>query len=160
RYDILDLLFEMGADVEMTALNGQTALESAMLSGNHKAVERLRAAGAREPARTPPAQIRPGMAALADSVTRIVPLMYVPDVAAALDWYVSIGFREVARFSDDGMVNFGIVGFGQTEILINMHGKKGKHDISLWFSTDRIDELYQLFKSRQIAAVAGETQDG
>ena len=159
RYDIVDLLLSMGCDVDMQT-NGETALESSMLAGNRQAIDRLRAAGAREPARIPSGEIRNGIAALADSVNRIVPMIYVPDVGAALDWYVSIGFREVARYGDDGAVNFGVVGFGKTEILINMHGKKGKHDISLWFSTDHIDELYELLKSRQFAAVAGETNDG
>ena len=33
-------------------------------------------------------------------------MIYVPDVAQALDWYVSIGFKELNRFDDDGVVNF------------------------------------------------------
>jgi hypothetical protein len=37
---------------------------------------------------------------------------------------------------------------------------RSKHDISLWFSTGRIDELDQLLKSRQLAAAAGGTTDG
>ena len=38
-----------------------------------------------------------------------VAMIYVPDVARALDWYESIGFRELARYEDDGLVNFGMV---------------------------------------------------
>lgn len=49
------------------------------------------------------------------------------------------------------------------------HGEPGPragrpHDVSLWLYTDKIDELYQLLKSRQLeaaqAALAGEPGDG
>lgn len=90
-----------------------------------------------------------GMTKLAGSVTKVVATILVPDVARALDWYVSIGFKELARYADDGLVNFGIVSFGQAELMLNMHGQAGSHDVSLWFYTDRIDALYELLKSRQ-----------
>ena len=90
-------------------------------------------------------------------------MITVPDVARALDWYVSIGFKELARYEDDGLVNFGMVSFGKAEVMLNMHGKPGTHDVSLWFYTDQIDNLYQLLKSRQLeaaqAALAGEPGD-
>ena len=89
------------------------------------------------------------MAGLAASVTKAVATILVPDVARALEWYVSIGFKELARFEDDGLVNFGIVSFGQAEVMLNMHGHAGTHDVSLWFYTDRVDALYQLLKTRQ-----------
>jgi len=76
----------------------------------------------------------------------------VPDVAEALDWYTSIGFTEVARFADDGVVNFGMVSFGNAELMLNMHGTSGRHDVSLWFYTDRVDDFYQMLKARQVAA--------
>jgi hypothetical protein len=51
------------------------------------------------------------------------------------------------------------VSFGKAEIMLNMHGKAGPHDVSLWFYTDRVDSLYQLLKARQLegaqAALAG-----
>ena len=79
-------------------------------------------------------------------------MIYVPDVASALDWYVSIGFTEVARYGNDGHVNFGMVSFGRAELMLNVHGKPAPHDVSLWFYTDRIDDLYRLMKSRQLEA--------
>jgi uncharacterized glyoxalase superfamily protein PhnB len=103
------------------------------------------------------------MTNLAESVKKAVPTILVPDVARALEWYVSIGFKELARYEDDGLVNFGMVSFGKAEVMLNMHGKPGTHDVSLWFYTDQIDRLYQLLKSRQLeaaqAALAGESGD-
>lgn len=160
RYDILDLLIELGADLEAKDLNGHTPLEASMLRGDREAAKQLRAAGAREPARMLPSAIRTRMNKLARSIKGCRPMIYVPDVASALDWYVSVGFKEIARFSDDGIVNFGIVAFGQAEIMLNMHGKRGEHDVSLWLSTDKIDNLYNLLKSRQIEAAATGLTDG
>jgi ankyrin repeat protein/uncharacterized glyoxalase superfamily protein PhnB len=163
RYDILRLLIELGADLEAEDGSGQTALATAMLRDDRQAIEWLHAAGARVPETTAPAALREGMGALAGSVTKGVPMIFVPDVARALEWYVSIGFKEIARYADDGLVNFGMVSFGGAELMLNMHGKAGKHDVSLWFYTDQVDRLYQQLKSRQIdavrASIAGEPGD-
>ena len=163
RYDILDLLIELGADLEAEDRSGQTALAVAMLRGDREAMGRLQAAGAFVPDVPALPAFRASMAALASSVTKGVPIIYVPDVARALDWYTSIGFKEVARYDDDGLVNFGMVSFGKAELMLNMHGKAGKHDASLWFYTDQIDALYQQLKSRQLdaarATLAGESGD-
>ena len=152
RYDLLDVLIELGADVEAVDAAGQTPLAVAMLRGDREAMTRLHAAGATPPAATNASGCRARMAELAGSVRKAVPTILVPDVAGALAWYSSIGFKEIARYEDDGVVNFGMVSFGKAELMLNMHGKAGAHDASLWFYTDRVDELYQLLKSRQLDA--------
>ena len=152
RYDILDLLIELGADLEAEDSSGQTALAIAMLRGDREAMSRLHAAGAKPPKTSPPSGIRAGMAALADSISKAVAMIYVADVAKTLEWYAAIGFKEIARYDDDGIVNFGMLSFGQAELMLNMYGKVGEHGVSLWFYTNQIDKLYQLLKSRQLAA--------
>ena len=163
RYDIVELLIELGADLEAKDASGQTALAVAMLRGDHEAMRRLHTAGATPPVTTTTPSFQAGMTKLAESVMKGVPTILVPDVARALDWYVSIGFTELARYEDDGLVNFGMVSFGKAEVMLNMHGKAGAHDVSLWFYTDQIDNLYQLLKSGQLAAaqaaLAGEPRD-
>jgi ankyrin repeat protein/uncharacterized glyoxalase superfamily protein PhnB len=160
RYDIVELLIELGADLEAQDMSGQTVLAVAMLRGDREAMSRLHAAGAKPPLTTTTPSFQAGMTKLAESVTKGVPTILVPDVARALDWYVSIGFTELARYEDDGLVNFGVVSFGKAELMLNMRGTPGAHDVSLWFYTDQIDDLYQLLKSRQLeaahAALAGE----
>jgi len=152
RYDLLDVLIELGADLEGVDGSGQTALTAAMLRGDGEAMRRLQAAGATVPEVVAPPAFRDTMAALAKSVTKGVPMIYVPDVASALDWYTSIGFTELARYEGDGVVNFGLVAVGRAELMFNLHGPAGKHDVSLWFYTDQVDRLYQLLKSRQLDA--------
>ena len=121
---------------------------------------RLHAAGAVPPEAIDTSNFKPRMARMADSVRKGVPMIFVPDVGRALDWYTSIGFTEVTRYGDNGVVNFGMVSFGKAELMLNMHGKSGSHDVALWFYTDQVDNLYQLLKSRQLevarSALAGE----
>jgi catechol 2,3-dioxygenase-like lactoylglutathione lyase family enzyme len=126
-------------------------------------MNRLHAAGARSPAALAPASFTASMAGMSEAIMKGVPMIAVPDVARALDWYRSIGFTEISRYDDDGLVNFGMVSFGNADLMLSLHGKQGPHDVSLWFYTDRIDVLYQLMKSRQVAAaqaaLAGEPGD-
>jgi ankyrin repeat protein/uncharacterized glyoxalase superfamily protein PhnB len=152
RYDILDLLIRLGADLEAEDIHGRTALAAAMLRGDREAMSRLHAAGAKPPALGAPSDFRSAMTMLADSIEKGVPMVYVPDVREALEWYASIGFKELARYEEGGIVNFGMVSFGKAELMLNMHGKKSRHDVSLWFYTDRIDSIYELVKSRQLQA--------
>jgi hypothetical protein len=44
-----------------------------------------------------PSSLTAGMAKIADSVKKGVPMINVPDVGQVLDWYASIGFTETAR---------------------------------------------------------------
>jgi hypothetical protein len=80
-----------------------------------------------------------------------------------LDWYVSIGFKEVGRFADGGIVNWGLVSFGKTELMFSI-GEPVHHQTSLWFYTNAVDDAYQALKSRQMdaarATLAGEPNRG
>jgi Ankyrin repeats (many copies)/Ankyrin repeats (3 copies) len=136
RYDIVDLLIELGANLEAEDMHGETPLAFAMLRGDREAMSRLHAAGARPPKTVETANFSEKMAGLAGSVKKSVTMIMVPDVARG----------------DDGSVNFGMVSFGEAELMLNMHGRPGVHDASLWFYTDQIDDLYQLLKSRRLEA--------
>ena len=52
-------------------------------------------------------------------------MIHVPDVARTLEWYASIGFKEIARYEDDGLVNFGMVSFGKAELHAE-HARQGR----------------------------------
>lgn len=151
RDDLVDLLIELGADLEAEDLHGQTALAGAIALGNEHAAERLRAAGAKPPKTIPSTDLKEGVSKLAGSVTHTMSMILVPDVAATLDWYVSIGFTEVDRVGDDGSVNWGLLRLGGAHLMVSMNGTSGRQSVSLWFYTPQVDDLYQLFKARQLA---------
>jgi ankyrin repeat protein/catechol 2,3-dioxygenase-like lactoylglutathione lyase family enzyme len=152
RYDILQLLIDLGADLEAEDANGQTALAAAMLRGDQEAMRHLHAAGAKQPKPADSSGFRERMAKLSESTRKIVPAVAVSDIAATLDWYTSIGFRELGRHADDGVVNWGWTSFGKAELMFGMHGNKERKPFSFWFYVDHVDDLYQLLKSRQLEA--------
>jgi hypothetical protein len=159
RYDLLSLLIKLGTSLEAKDKGGLTALDFATMRGDQKAMALLTAAGAKKPKRTYTSS-RKTLAKAAGSVARLNPMIYFPDVAATLNWYVALGFTEVARYGDEGLVNFGVVRLGKAEILINMNGTKGDQSASLWFYTNRVDEIYSRLKSRQITAALTGGADG
>jgi ankyrin repeat protein len=160
RYDILDLLIGLGADVEGVDRHGRTAMAVAMLHDDREAMTRLHAAGAGPVASASASDFLPRMQALAPSVTRAVPMIKVRDIGRSLAWYAAIGFKETGRYEADGVVNFGMLSFGGAEVMLNLHGVIGRHDTSLWFYTDRVDEIYQLLRARRLedarATLGGE----
>jgi uncharacterized glyoxalase superfamily protein PhnB len=151
RYDILDLLIELGADLEAEDGSGQTALAVALARGDRQAADRLKTAGAKPPAPIAADVFKTGMAALAGSTTKVVPGLSVQDIATTLDWYTSIGFTELGRYEDGGIVNWGMLSFGKAELMLGMLGPAGPKPVSLWFYTDKVDELYKLLKSRELS---------
>lgn len=169
RYDILDLLISLGADVEGEDASGNTALVSAMMRGDLEAIRRLGAAGAKArkgwtvsgPGLAGP-DFRAKAAAFAGSVRKGVPMIRVPDIGKALDWYVSIGFEEYGRIPEEGPAKWGMAAFGKAELMF-MPGEPGQDKVRLWFYTDKVDEIYGLFKSRQLeiaqVALAGKPAD-
>jgi len=159
RPDLVQLLIELGADLEAGDGSGRTPLEVAIMSGDREAIELLRAAGAVEPAPMPAADFRAGTAQAGARVRKCVVSMNVPDIPRTLDWYTAIGFKEVGRYSDGGVVNWGMLQYGDAQIMLGMRGKAGPQNVSLWFYMDDVERLYRLFKARQLEAAKGSPEE-
>ena len=156
HYAILDLLIELGADLEAEDNRGRTPLAVAMLNGDQEAMRRLKAAGAREPKRN--AEREFPMSSLASSVTRVAPMISVRDVRATVEWYKSIGFELEAAFENDGVMNWAGVYFGGAYLMLvpSRDGNVRRHDVQFWLYTSRVDDLYHAFKQRQLEHASGE----
>jgi ankyrin repeat protein len=96
---------------------------------------------------TPEQRVTADMAELATSTRKCIPMIHAPDIARTLDWYASIGFKEINRNESDGVVNWGMLAFGAAELMLNVNGN------SLWFYTDNVDDLYRALKSQAIEFV-------
>ena len=156
HYAILDLLIELGADLEAEDNRGRTPLAVAMLGGDQEAMRRLKAAGAREP--TPSAERDYPMSSLASSVKRLAPMISVPDVRATVEWYKSIGFELEGAFEEEGVVNWAGVYFGGAYLMLvpSRDETVRRHDVHFWLYTNRVDDLYQAFKQRQLERASEE----
>jgi catechol 2,3-dioxygenase-like lactoylglutathione lyase family enzyme len=89
------------------------------------------------------------VASFAPHIKKGVPMIGVPDVVAAIEWYVALGFTEVGRFDDEGEANFGMVRLGDAELMFNLYMPPAPDGVSLWLRTDRIDAIYERIQTRR-----------
>jgi hypothetical protein len=92
------------------------------------------------------------MAALAASVRKSSPMFSVPDMRATVGWYESIGFTVADRYEESGELVFARLTFGSGELALGPGPRPGPREVSLWFFTDRVHELYSLLKAHQVQA--------
>lgn len=152
RIELLQVLIELGADLEAVDRNGQTALAFAMLRGETAAVTTLLAAGAAPPAPREPSRTI-DREAIGASVRGVTPILLVNDVAETLRWYIAAGFTEAGRYPPRGeTVYWGMVSMGGASIMFEPGTAVGASAMLL-ITTDGIQEQYAAFKSRQLAAV-------
>jgi ankyrin repeat protein/catechol 2,3-dioxygenase-like lactoylglutathione lyase family enzyme len=151
HYAILDLLIELGAELEAEDDKGRTPLGVAMLKGDEEAMRRLQAAGARVPTTLGPSSANAGVSALAASVKRVDAMIRVPNVRATVDWYRAIGFEQEGQHEIDSDAAWAGLSFGGAYVMLVPSGTKStEREVSFWFRTDRVDDLYHLFKRRQM----------
>lgn len=164
HYAILDLLIELGADLEAEDDKGRTPLAVAMLRGDEEAMRRLKAAGAKVSKQLAGPSFNARMPALAASVTRVNPMIQVPDVRATVEWYQSIGFQLEGAHQIETDEAWAGLSFGGAYLMFVPRGtKNAEREVSFRFRTDRIDDLYQALKRRQLeratAVLAGATPE-
>lgn len=153
RLDILDLLIELGADLDATDQHGQTALEFAMLRGDRAAADRLLAAGARQPKQPLAPDLRTAGGDLAQSIQAATLVVGARNVALTLDWYRSIGFTEVGRYPTEGPAVFwGMVTLGKAELTFDVRDGADPRGVSLLLVTNRVRDFYESMKTRQLNA--------
>jgi len=81
----------------------------------------------------------------------LTPMLTTRDMRRTVRWYESIGFTLADRFEDAGELVFARLTFGVADIALSPGGPEPR-GVSLWFFTDRAQELYDLFKARQARA--------
>ena len=73
----------------------------------------------------------------------------VRDMRATVRWYESIGFSVHDRYEDGGELTFARLSLGSGEFTLSPGATTGPRDVSLWFLTDRVQDLYEPLKERQ-----------
>jgi ankyrin repeat protein/catechol 2,3-dioxygenase-like lactoylglutathione lyase family enzyme len=164
HYAMLDLLIELGADLEAEDDKGRTPLAVAMLRGDEQAMRRLKAAGAKEPRPARASDFSAGVSALAASVTTLQVMMRVPNVRQTVEWYRAIGFvLEGAHEIDTDAAWAGVSLGGAYLMFVPAGAANADREVSFWLMTNRIDDLYDALKTRQLerakAVMAGAAPD-
>lgn len=150
RLDLIRILVEHGADIEKRNNEGKTILDTAILDGNTAVVSCIRSLGAKEPAHTPSAQLLAKHPDLARSVSHLNPMLPVADIPETLDWYKAVGFEEIGRYWENNELRWATMTFGGARIMLASGTPQPVRDFKLWFYTTRIDDIYQIFKARQL----------
>ena len=151
HYRTLELLIELGADLEAKDARGRTPMAVAMLRGDAEAMRILHAAGAKEP--EPLESPVESPAALSKSVGRLSVMLAVPDMRAVVEWYRSIGFEVTGMHGENGELDFAAVQFGEAEIMFvptQYAWSRETTAVSIWIRTDRLDDLYMVLKRQQL----------
>jgi ankyrin repeat protein len=149
-YSMMELLIELGADIEAQDDKGRTPLALAMLRGDQQAMRLLKEAGAKQPPQPQEADFQERMASSASSIKKSAPMFAVRDMRATVGWYESIGFTVANRYEDGGELMFARLRFGNGEFALTPGRDPGPRGVSLWFFTDKVQELYRLLKDRQL----------
>ena len=81
----------------------------------------------------------------------VVPMIHVPDVKATADWYGSIGFVMVRYNEENGVMDWALLSFGNSEIMFNAGGMRSgepRREVDLYVRTENVDDLYRSLESR------------
>lgn len=82
---------------------------------------------------------------------RVVPMIHVPDVRATAEWYASIGFQVRRTNEPDGDMDWALLSFGSTQIMLNEGGLASsnyRREVDLYVHTDDVQALYDRLKNR------------
>ena len=81
----------------------------------------------------------------------VVPMIHVPDVQTAVDWYRSIGFELVRENRDDGELNWAKMSFGNSDVMFSAGGRSSdapRREMDLYIAASKIDEIFQRLKNQ------------
>jgi uncharacterized glyoxalase superfamily protein PhnB len=82
---------------------------------------------------------------------RAMPMIHVPDVRAAVEWYQSVGFTVTGTNEEDGVVDWAMLSFGDGIVMFSAGGQPSaahRREMDLYVHTEKIDDLYQNLRER------------
>ena len=93
-------------------------------------------------------------------VPRIVPMLHVPDVKATADWYQRLGFTIVRTVTDGAEVNWALLRFGESDVMLNAGGKAGeafRREVDLYIHVENLEAMAE--RVREVAEVVEDVHE-
>ena len=87
-------------------------------------------------------------------VPRIVPMLHVQDVQATADWYERLGFTIVRTVTDGAEVNWALLRFGESDVMLNAGGKASeafRREVDLYIHVENLEAMAE--RVREVAEV-------
>ena len=81
----------------------------------------------------------------------VVPMIHLPDVRAAADFYASIGFTILGTFEDEGEMSWADLGFGANRIMLNAGGRASdapRREVDLYVTVDDVEAVHRRLQGR------------
>jgi uncharacterized glyoxalase superfamily protein PhnB len=83
--------------------------------------------------------------------TKVVPMIHVPDVRAAVAWYESVGFALTGAHEEDGELDWARLSFGESELMFNEGGRSStadRREVDLYVHVDDVDAVRRRLEDR------------
>jgi uncharacterized glyoxalase superfamily protein PhnB len=93
-------------------------------------------------------------------MVRVVPMLHVPDVQATADWYERLGFTVVRTVSDGAEVNWALLRFGESDVMLSAAGKPSeafRRDADLYIHVEGLSAMAE--RIREIAEVVEDVHE-
>ena len=81
----------------------------------------------------------------------VVPMIHVQDVRATAEWYRLLGFKVERYNEEDGQMNWALLSFGNSEIMLNAGGRPSgerRREVDLYVYSNAIDDLLGSIEGR------------
>jgi uncharacterized glyoxalase superfamily protein PhnB len=78
--------------------------------------------------------------------TKAVPMIHVPDVRAAVEWYKMVGFQFLESHEEEGEMTWAALSIGSTELMLNAGGHVSdadRRDVDLYIYTEDVAAVYE-----------------
>jgi uncharacterized glyoxalase superfamily protein PhnB len=82
---------------------------------------------------------------------KVMPMIHVPDVREAVEWYRSLGFLVLGMNEVDGYMDWAMLSFGEGKVMFNEGGRPSTQDrreVDLYVETEDVDGLFERLKDR------------
>jgi uncharacterized glyoxalase superfamily protein PhnB len=83
---------------------------------------------------------------------RVTPMIHVPDVRKAVDWYASIGFSVISTGEDDdGEAVWAELSFGDGRVMFSAGGRPStadRREVDLYVHVQNVDEKRRQLEGR------------